>query len=65
MVVQGVWRGGGGGAGNYIPTARLSPPFPSLISLMVSVDVKHHIYLLTLLLPECNKVLRWPATRAI
>ena len=25
-----------------------SPPiFPSLISLMVSVDVKHHVYLLT------------------
>ena len=23
------------------------PPPPSLISLMVSVDVKHHIYLLT------------------
>ena len=27
------------------------PPFsPSLISLMVSVDVKHHVYLLTFLL---------------
>ena len=23
------------------------PPPPSLISLMVSVDVKHHVYLLT------------------
>ena len=29
-----------------------SPPLsPSLISLMVSVDVKHHVYLLTYLLP--------------
>ena len=28
------------------------PPFsPSLISLMVSVDVKHHVYLLTLVSP--------------
>ena len=30
------WGGGGGGGG-----------FPSLISLMVSVDVKHDVYLLT------------------
>ena len=26
---------------------KLLPPPPSLISLMVSVDVKHHVYLLT------------------
>ena len=33
----------------YLPP---SPPFfPSLISLMVSVDVKHRVYLLTPLLP--------------
>ena len=38
--------------GIYSPTSHTSiPPFtpfsPSLISLMVSVDVKHHVYLLT------------------
>ena len=34
-----------------------SPPFsPSLISLMVSVDVKHHVYLLTLLLAGKKRV---------
>ena len=32
------------------PTSIPPPPLsPSLISLMVSVDVKHHVYLLTLL----------------
>ena len=41
--------------GIYIYTLPLPPPpyplapfTPSLISLMVSVDVKHHVYLLTL-----------------
>ena len=38
--------------GIYSPSSLTSippPPFsPSLISLMVSVDVKHHVYLLTL-----------------
>ena len=29
----------------------LFPPFPSQISLMVSVDVKHHLYLLTDIVP--------------
>ena len=34
------------------PTSIPIPPFsPSLISLMVSVDVKHHVYLLYLLTP--------------
>ena len=33
---------------NYRPISLLSPP--SLISLVVSVDVKHHVYLLTYLL---------------
>ena len=35
--------------GIYSPSSPSSiPPFsPSLISLMVSVDVKHHVYLLT------------------
>ena len=33
----------------YITTNCDSAIFPSLISLMVSVDVKHHVYLLTLL----------------
>ena len=37
-----------GGEGDYIPIAILSPPVvPSLISLTVSVDVKHHVYLLS------------------
>ena len=43
--------------GIYSPSSPTSlgptpfPPFsPSLISLMVSVDVKHHVYLLTYLL---------------
>ena len=31
------------------------PPFsPSLISLMVSVTIKHHVYYLTPLLPYCH-----------
>ena len=31
-----------------LPSPHLHTPFsPSLISLMVSVDVKHHVYLLT------------------
>ena len=34
--------GGLGGGGDNLP---LSPFSPSLISLMVSVDVKHHVYL--------------------
>ena len=46
------WRGGG--ASLFIATPdqinlfedRLSAIFPSLISLMVSVDVKHHVHLL-------------------
>ena len=35
--------------GIYSPSSHTPfPPFsPSLISLMVSVDVKHHVYLLT------------------
>ena len=41
-------RGGGWGGGRDYINATLSPPeFPSLISLVVSVDVKHHVYLLT------------------
>ena len=42
--------------GIYSPSSPSSPPSPlpplspSLISLMVSVDVKHHVYLLTYLL---------------
>ena len=31
------------------PPYPLPPIFPSLISLMISVDVKHHVYLLTYL----------------
>ena len=50
--------------GIYSPSSPTSiPPFPpfspSLISLMVSVDVKHHVYLLTLYVSEfrsCVKV---------
>ena len=40
--------------GIYSPSSHTSiPPFsPSLISLMVSVDVKHHVYLLTYLLTQ-------------
>ena len=35
------------------------PPFsPSLISLMVSVDVKHHVYLLTMALKIPNQLFR-------
>ena len=46
-------RSGGDGVaiGIYSPSTPTPypPPFsPSLISLMVSVDVKHHVYLLTL-----------------
>ena len=36
---------------HYLPTYHLHPPFPAssrpLISLVVSVDVKHHVYLFT------------------
>ena len=32
-----------------IPPTPLPPFSPSLLSLMVSVDVKHHVYLLTVL----------------
>ena len=35
------------------PTSIPPPPFtPSLISLMVSVDVKHHVYLLVIIMPQ-------------
>ena len=47
--------GGGGGRGGMggkwrepIPDAEQDDQSPSLISLMVSVDVKHHVYLLTI-----------------
>ena len=33
------------------PPPPVHPPQPSLISLMVSVDVKHHVYLLTFATP--------------
>ena len=40
------------------------PPFsPSLISLMVSVDVKHHVYLLTYFPRPCEPV--WPSGKAL
>ena len=35
-----------GTCGALIPWVRLQQPLPFLISLMVSVDVKHHVYLL-------------------
>ena len=38
------------------PTPTPSPLFPSLISRMVSVDVRHHVYLLTRLKPELHDV---------
>ena len=38
------WGGGGGGRGETINNDTLSTVLPSLISLMVSVDVKHHVY---------------------
>ena len=46
-----------GGEGDYIPIATLSPP--SLISLMVSVDVKHHVT------SRMTPALRWAKMRAI
>ena len=43
----------------YIP---LSPPVsPSLISLMVSVDVKHHVYLLK----DGRREPVWPSGKAV
>ena len=41
-------RGGDGGGGEPVPDAEQDDQSPSLISLMVSVDVKHHVYLLTI-----------------
>ena len=39
--------GGGGGALDISAASLRGTHFPSLKSLMVSVDVKHHVYLLT------------------
>ena len=41
-----------GTCGALIPWVRLQQPLPSLISLMVSVDVKHHVYLLLSACPD-------------
>ena len=76
---RGYGGGGRGGRGRlytYHYTLSLSPPLPyprllppfssSLISLMVSVDVKNHVYLLTVttrMIPALR--IRWAMMRAI